>query len=624
MSCSATFASRGRIAIHSADLAAIALLTPAAAALLAVLIGWGRLARRLMPDSGDGAGPWTVAAWTGWAAGTVFLQVWHFALPIDWRTAAVVGLVGMAGWWRRKSPAAPADRLRAYATGAVCLALFALIVRHARSDLPVYDAGMYYYQAIRWLNEHPIVPGLGNLNMQLGINQTYFLWAALLNLHPVWRGGFMVVNGLALVLAMVPGLQELVRLRRRDLPPDTLAILRILSVPILTAFAMNEGTANPAPDVFAWILCLVVFERAAVWLLSARPAPAAPPRPPFILLLLGVILVTVKLSMLVYSAMLLAVVAAVYVARTRTSLPRRTLLRHVAAAAAIVLAGGLPWVVRNVVTTGYPLFPSPVVACPVEWRIPDYKVRGIAGFIGGWARHPGGDEKSKEFRRRLVSEEQRRYAAEPDAMSPEAFRDLSRGTPWFAGWMKNSLRSPLMAVCLGGPVVLGLALLFLRGWNRSAGASAGFLDPLYVPLLAATAFWFYAAPAPRFGLPFLLLLLLLPGTQICAGLPLGPAALRPGIAGLSVLLAALSFVPGFPPRSKLWNTTVLPPRPMGDMRPRTTRSGLVVNAPVRDVRCYDSPLPSTHIWNPHLSLLDPDRGIAGGFRDDTPSPSPGL
>ncbi|OQW96441.1 MAG: hypothetical protein BWK77_04700 [Verrucomicrobia bacterium A1] len=580
-----------------------------------MLIGWGRIVRRVLSD--DEGGGWPVDVWAGWAAGTVFLQVWHFALPVDWRAAAVVGLVGLAGWMLRRRPAS-AEIAHAFATGAVCLVLYALFVRHIRSDLLVYDAGMYYYQAIRWINEYPVVFGLGNLNLQLGINQTYFLWAGLLNLHPVGRGGFMTMNCLALVIAMAPGVRTLLRMRRADPKPDALGILRIFSLPVLAAFAMDDGTANPSPDVFSWVLCVVAFERAAAWLHAAGTGPDRTLRPPYVLVLICAALVTVKMSMLVYSAVLLAVVATVYIVRMRACLSRPHLLRHAALAALVALAGGLPWMVRNSMATGYPLFPSPVAALPVEWRIPEPKVRSIGELIRAWARHPS--KQSKAFRKRLGNEQENILLGRSDPMSQAAFRNLVRGTPWFSEWIADSMRSTIFAAGLCGPPVLGLALLLLRRRDKPGGATARSLDPLVIPLGAAVAFWLYAAPAVRFGLPFLALLLLLPCAQVCAGLPMRPASLR-WLAGiLSAVLTAAAFANGFPPRSKLWNSIVFPPRAMAETVPFTTRSGLVVTIPKNDARSFDSPLPATFYRNPYLSLLDPDRGIAGGFKDETPPP----
>lgn len=610
--------------MHSADFAAIALLAGFAAILLAVLTGWGRLVRTLLRDPDDDAPRWAVDAWAGWAATTVFLQLWHLALPIDARAAAVLALVGAAGWLRCGRPPAgdgAPHRGTAAVAAAILVIAFGAIVRHMRSDLFVYDAGMYYYQAIRWLNEHPIVPGLGNLNLQLGINQTYFPWAALLNLPPLGRSGFLVVNGLMTVVAMAPGVMEVLRLHRRGPPPGPVAILRILSLPVLALFAMNEATATPSPDVFAWVLSIVVFERAATGLLSARTRPDRPPHPPLPLALLCASLVTVKLSMAVFAAATLAVVATVLALRARGTAGRARIPRDLALVAATAAVAGLPWVLRNVVLTGCPLFPSPVAGLAVDWRVPEWKVAYAPDQVLAAARHPGPEGHSI---RGLTADVTRRiHVSDPGVMTPEAFRTRLRETPWLGAWLKDTLRSPRLAACLAGPAIL-LPVLGLLRRRRGGPPADRTLDPLYLPVVAALAFWLHAAPAIRFGLPFLLMLSLLPAAQILARFA-RDTRLPGGVAAVAALiLSAAALADGFPARSRLWHTTVIAPPMRTEMESFTTRSGLVLQVPVHDSRCFDAPLPATPFRNPGLSLRKPERGLAGGFRDDSPPPPHGL
>ena len=62
-------------------------------------------------------------------------------------------------------------------------------------DLPRnIDSRMYHFQSIRWINEYPIVAGLGNLSLQLGLNQSYFLLVAFLNVFPFFGQGYHVLD----------------------------------------------------------------------------------------------------------------------------------------------------------------------------------------------------------------------------------------------------------------------------------------------------------------------------------------------------------------------------------------------------------------------------------------------
>ncbi len=76
-----------------------------------------------------------------------------------------------------------------------------------------YDVGYYYLQTIAWTTAFPIVPGLGNLLLHLGFNQSAFLGPAFLDsLGPrLWSysllGGVLPWLGLTLsIFALGPGL----------------------------------------------------------------------------------------------------------------------------------------------------------------------------------------------------------------------------------------------------------------------------------------------------------------------------------------------------------------------------------------------------------------------------------
>src|SRR5688572_4082006 len=60
-------------------------------------IGIGLLTARL---SGAASGPLSVARmfWWGWAASIVFLQAWHFALPVDVWPVVVLFVASAIGW----------------------------------------------------------------------------------------------------------------------------------------------------------------------------------------------------------------------------------------------------------------------------------------------------------------------------------------------------------------------------------------------------------------------------------------------------------------------------------------------------------------------------------------------
>ena len=78
---------------------------------------------------------------------------------------------------------------------AVAWLAFRPVFNITTQEIAHYDVGLYYLQTIAWTTAFPIVPGLGNLLLYLGSNQSAFLVTSLfrflgpssLGLFPAWR-----------------------------------------------------------------------------------------------------------------------------------------------------------------------------------------------------------------------------------------------------------------------------------------------------------------------------------------------------------------------------------------------------------------------------------------------------
>jgi len=608
----------GFMNLYLSDLAMAALFTPASMILLLVLSGWGKLLHSSGSTGEPVGGEWTRDLWIGWISCTVFLQLWHLAWPVDWKTAVIVGVIGLTGWWRSK-PSVTAlfsgEYLRTLVIVApVCFAILAIVMRHARSDITVYDTGMYYYQAIRWLNEFAVIAGLGNLNLQLGFNQIYFLWAALLNLHPLWRSGFIILNAALLTAAILPALLTFIRLRKQSVDSMHLPLIRTLSLPVYILLAMNFNSGNPSPDFLSWVLCIIVFDRSVAWLMEVNDHGSnGNIELPVLPLWLCVSLVMVKLSMLVFSVTLFAILIVVYFIRVH----RISFMRIVIMACA-GLSLGIPWLARTVIQTGYPLFPATVVAMDVDWKVPEYKARMTTAYIKAWSRNPGDDKR--DYRKRLQFEAVSLLVSDPKVSTEIQIEALIRPSPWFRGWIKEMwdigfIRIFVMAESI---MLFLLVVLAVRGSTHKRDSNRTLLLLLYIPPTVSLGFWLCGVPALRFGLAFMYLLLLITAVDVMEQLKINHSSLIKVTQMITVILAVVAIYEGFPPRSGDWKNMMFPrPIPV-EMMQEQTKSGLNVLLPDTGAKSFDAALPSTTILNPYLVLREPDAGLSGGFRDETP------
>ena len=300
--------------------------------------------------------------WMGVGLSIAFLQIWHLALPIDWRATAAVFALGAAGWVcriarARKSPTSPERPFQPLTPRQriIFIALSTLIVlwtlnRCLRQPL-FYDAGLYYFQSIRWLNEYPVVPGLGNLDGRLAFNQSYFLFPAFLNAAPYFNKGYHLANGFLLATLAV-------QLLHRALQPAVLS-LRICSAVMLVVVLKQvdrESLSSPMPDVAILVLGVVLTHWLVEFLIEARESPGELAASIAHIVALSVLGITFKLSFLAFGVVTIVLVTYLsFRTAVDASLNR---LSAVVSAVFLALLLGVPWLVRGVIASGYPAYPS--------------------------------------------------------------------------------------------------------------------------------------------------------------------------------------------------------------------------------------------------------------------------
>src|SRR4051812_26774683 len=159
------------------------------AVLAPALAGLGCIARRAWGGRGDrDVEDLLLSFWVGFAIAIGFLQLWNFVLPVNF--AALVALV-VVGWvamaWtlftrERRQAAKQGPRARSRRVEIVVVAFVATwLANRAIGPGDAHDSGLYHYTAIRWANEHRIVPGVANLSAPQALNNASFLYNAVLN-----------------------------------------------------------------------------------------------------------------------------------------------------------------------------------------------------------------------------------------------------------------------------------------------------------------------------------------------------------------------------------------------------------------------------------------------------------
>jgi hypothetical protein len=540
------------------------------------LIGLGALVRTLLGRRPVGADDWLGGFWLGWAAALAVLQVWQLFWPIDQRAAvalAVLALIGLAAGGRRPW----ALLLRGVPRHAIAvvtfLAVTAWLSLQALGGPRNGDSGLYHMPTIGWHLAARLPPGLGNLAAPFAYNQSFFLWEALLDVGPLPGRGTHVCNTLfvvALAARVLLALSRLVRARECSAVDAFYAFM----LPAVLPLALDINVTSPSPDIAVFTLGIVIAgETLAFFVRGRRFADLAA-----VALLVGVA-PPIKLSLggLAAATGLVAGVAWLCRAGGRDV----SWIRAAGVLATIALLAPGAWMLRGVVLSGYPLYPSAVLGAPVDWAVPYETVIAEAKLIRYW----NGVEGWWRF----------------------IWRDpmwLIRWLPTL-DWLRPDVLLPLgIAVAAG---LLGTARAVLQ--RKTPRAVPGVI---VLPTLGSILFCISAAPRARYPASAYWVLAAQTTWLAASATALAPdrAWLRRCVAAVTVGLAVFFVVHSEAPL--LPGHRDFEPHVRAVVHERRLPSGLVVWDPGASMQCWDAPVPCSPFDDDRLRLRR-DGDLASGF-----------
>ena len=572
----------GALTAHGAILLAWALAALA-------LLGVGRVLQRLWGIPANAPRATSQAFWLGYGGSVAVLQLWHLALPVDSRAAALLAAIALAGWWRP-----PAVARLAPTTLLTLVLVVAWVANRALGPTALFDTGMYHQPSVAWANAWPAVPGLGNLHGRLAFNSGALLFDAVLDLGPLDGRSLHVANGLLVSALLVEACVAARSLKAGSRAP--IDVFTIAIFPAVVHAVVRQDVRSLSTDAAVAALVLVTI-RALVDLLAPPAGERRTAGHIAAVVFLASTAVTVKLSAAVIGAS--AALVGVWLAwRSGEESPRGFIARSLPAA---LLVGG--WLAHGIVLSGYPLYPATVLGLDVDWRVPLEQARAEAAWVTMSARNLN---------------------------SNVIYPGMSWLQPWVRGVVVRG--DPFVQFTLPVLLVAGLVLAGLRAVPQARWRAA------WIPLGAGAAFWVVAAPHTRMAQGIFWSILAVsviawvherPGRlrwvpRAAFGIALallakqaGGAALRatdaPFLAAADALLTR--------PQDGTW----MAPLPLPTVRSITLADGLVVAVPRDDNSCWTL-LPCT----PHPSVglarrrpeLTPDASLRWGFRHTTSTWSP--
>jgi hypothetical protein len=322
-----------------------------------------------------------------------------------------------------------------------------------------YDADLYQAQIIRWYNEYGTPPGLGNLHTRLAFNSSWHSLTALFD-NGIWDNrSAWIMPALSLLGGILYFLHELIFSRQNGTRLYALCILAWIGLKIMS------GDAEPALyyDTPVHILnAVIVLEAYYLFSNYTRNLSKKEIKDASVLLMISVSAFMIK-PIGAVSLLFSGLLTLFLLVRNTKQIISSWFIVYIPALCAFAI-----WVIKNLLLSGYPLYPLPVFAMPFDWTMPFGSANSNYLDVVAWARMPG----------------------------PGYRQSLENGFLfWFIPWLIDHLKSEAFLALAAFPSLL--SILFWSFVVRYTKNKKAFYFLVWA--LFSIAYWFKAAPDLRFG-----------------------------------------------------------------------------------------------------------------------------
>lgn len=498
---------------------------------------------------------------------TALAQWWVIFLPLTpVALIAICLILAILTWLKRKTLIPPGSalispgrtlKIKPSVIFTSCfLALLLMILTLNAGPTIMDDTDSYHIQMVKWIQQYGTVPGIANLHLRFGFNCSWFTSIGLLSPHLEGINQYLVLNGLLSCWFCQYLLQKIFA---KSHTTGLIATCAILAITLL-CWPMTRGNAATANYDFITTCCIIALFMEGFF--AGRPGPEW--------IIWPLYLFTVR----VLNAPLLLLTAFILF---RSSL--RTSIVWLLAGAFLII----PFVIRNIILSGYPLFPIwQLDPFSFDWKVSRPLVREISEFIKYYNR--SNDEISLVINKPFSS--------------------------WIVVWYRNLFTYDKILVNISLLAWAGLLISVKRWLSTSFMYFRWFLIVMLLQLMA----WLFTAPDPRFVYGILLFPIFTALTLIP---PVPKQRLITGIFLIPITCLVLLY--------SIRKTITLPdyrnwllPRSLPVPLTQTiVVDGLQLHIPEKvlnnwNPRCFDAQLPCLYTLDPYLRARGAD--IRDGFK----------
>ena len=318
-----------------------------------------------------------------------------------------------------------------------------------------YDTYLYHAQAIRWIEEYGIVPGLGNLHYRFAYNSSYMTLQALFSFKWFTGQSFHAMNGFITVFMLLYVMNTLLHKDDRNFRCSDL-----LKVACLVYILYDcRNISSPNTDTVALLLAYYVLIKWAEY----SEKDNADKLQYSLLCILVVYVTTIKLSVGIF--VLLVMYPAIILVKEKRIVD---IVKHLALGIVILI----PYIARNIIISGYALYPYEATAIKsLDWIMPADLLQVDRNEIIAWGRGH----------------------ADTSCIDEHIWQ-------WFGGWFSsiNILWKILMVFSL-----IALIYILVVAFKRRKEFTFSPMVCMNITCIIGLFFWLFTAPLPRYGVIYM-------------------------------------------------------------------------------------------------------------------------
>jgi hypothetical protein len=212
----------------------------------------------------------------------------------------------------------------------------------------VYDSAFYHFQNIRWNEEYAVVPGLANLDDRFGFNSNYFLLSAIFSFRFILGEAIYTLQSLIVVIIGLWVINEL--FRSSEIKRMIIFISYVLLFGVSIYFLGNTST-----DIIPNFIVFYIFARIILY-------PDLLRKNCLIGIVLPVFLLTCKLSFTPIG--IISIFILYHLIKGREYKP----IIYTCIIGLLII---IPWLIRNVIISGYLIYPLyQLDFFSFDWKVP--------------------------------------------------------------------------------------------------------------------------------------------------------------------------------------------------------------------------------------------------------------